>query len=104
MDWRLLFGVQGDTTEASNQYRIFSTVDFELDTWYGFRTSTLSSTRDDSVEMVELSRNGNVIWTEIVRGGGEDEQYKKVGAYRLTNGSGRVIVDWREMVFETGER
>lgn len=99
-----VFGVQGDTTEASNGYSTFSTVDIELDTWYELRTSTSSSTRNDTVEVAELYRNGNLIWTEIVRGGGEDEQYKKAGAYRLTNGSGRVIVDWREMVFETGRR
>lgn len=99
-----VFGVQGDTTEASNQYRIFSTVDIELDTWYQLRTSTLSSTRDGSVEVAELSRNGRVIWSETVRGGGENEQYKKAGAYRLTNGTGRVIVDWRRMTFDTGRR
>ena len=99
-----VFGVQGDTTEASNGYSSFSTVDIELDTWYELRTSTLSSTRDGSVEVAELSRNGNVIWSETIEGGGENEQYKKAGAYRLTNGSGRVIVDWREMVFETGQR
>lgn len=97
-----VFGVQGDTTEADNGYSRFETVDIELDTWYRLRTSTSSTSRDGTVEVAQLFRGDSEIWTETVSGGGENEQYKKAGAYRLTNGIGRVIVDWREMTFDTG--
>lgn len=101
---KYVFGVQGDTREASNGYSTFETVEIELDTWYRLRTSTSSVNRDDTVELAQLFRGSREIWTETVEGGGENEQYKKAGAYRLTNGSGRVIVDWRDMIFENGRR
>lgn len=99
------FGAQGDTTSQgspSNGFSNIPTVDIELDTWYTFRTSTSSTTTDDTVETAQLFDGNNEIWTHTFIGGGEDLQYKKVGAYRLTGGSGRIIVDWREMEFETG--
>jgi len=98
-----VFGVQGDTTEASNGYSTFSTVAIRLDRWYRLETRTLSSTRDGSFEVAELYDGSRRIWSETILGGGENEQYKKVGAYRLTNGSGRVVVDWRDMRFYTGD-
>ena len=98
-----VFGVQGDTREASNGYSTFSTVDIRLDRWYRLETRTLSSSRDGSFEIAELYDGNRRIWRETILGGGEDEQYKKVGAYRLTNGSGRVIVDWRDMRFYEGD-
>ena len=107
-DGGYVFGVQGDTTEASNGYSTFDTVDIELDRWYRLEIRTESIDRDNTVEVAVLrdvsSGNSNEIWRETVRGGGEDEQYRKVGAYRLTNGSGRVIVDWRSMRHWTGRR
>lgn len=99
-----VFGVQGDTREADNGYSRFDTVRFRLDRWYRLETRTLSSSRDGSFEIAELFEGNRLIWTETIRGGGEDEQYKKAGAYRLTRGSGRVIVDWRDMTFYTGRR
>jgi len=99
-----VFGVQGDTREADNGYSRFDTVPIRLDRWYEFETRTFSDSRDDTVEEAILRENGQRIWRQVIRGGGEDEQYKKVGAYRLTNGSGRAIVDWREMRFWTGRR
>jgi hypothetical protein len=99
-----VFGVQGDTTEARNGYSVFDTVTIELDRWYRLETRTFSSTRDGSFEVGQLfDSNGRLIWEETIFGGGEDRQYKKVGAYRLTNGSGRVIVDWRQMTFYNGQ-
>lgn len=97
-----VFGVQGDTREASNGYSTFSTVDIQLDRWYRLETRTLSLDRRGSFEIGELYDGNRRIWSETIVGGGEDEQYKKVGAYRLTNGSGRIIVDWRDMRFYTG--
>ena len=100
------FGAQGDTTSAEgspdNGFSRIPTVEIELDTWYRFRSSTSSTTTDDTVEVAQLFEGNNEIWTHTFTGGGEDLQYKKVGAYRLTGGSGRVIVDWRDMEFETG--
>lgn len=101
-----VFGVQGDTTEASNGYSTFDTVRINLDSWYRIDIRTESINRDDTVEVAVLRdvSTGQEIWRETVRGGGEDEQYRKVGAYRLTNGFGRVIVDWRNMRHSTGRR
>ncbi len=99
-----VFGVQGDTTEADNGYSTFSTVPIRVGRWYELETRTNSTSRNGTVEEAILRENGREIWSEIVRGGGEGEQYKKTGAYRLTNGSGRVIIDWREMQFWTGRR
>jgi len=98
-----VFGVQGDTTEANNGYSTFDTVEIELDRWYRLETRTYSANRDDSFEIARLYEGNTLIWTETIEGGGEGEQYKKVGAYRLTNGTGRVIVDWADLTFYTGE-
>lgn len=98
-----VFGVQGDTTEANNGYSTFDTVSIELDRWYRLETRTYSANRNDSFEIARLYDGNTLIWTQTIEGGGEDEQYKKVGAYRLTNGSGRVIVDWTDLTFYTGE-
>ena len=101
-----VFGVQGDTREASNGYSTFDTVRISLDRWYRLEIFTESINRDDTREVAILrdANSGNEIWRETVEGGGEDEQYRKAGAYRLTNGSGRVIVDWRNMQHWTGRR
>jgi len=101
-----VFGVQGDTREASNGYSTFDTVRIRLDRWYRLELRTHSVNRNDTVEVAVLRdvSTGREIWRETVRGGGEDEQYRKVGAYRLTNGSGRVIVTWRNMQHWTGRR
>jgi len=101
---RYFFGVQGDTTEASNSYSNFDRVEIRLDRWYNLETRTESINRNDTRELAILRENGKEIWRERVNGGGEDEQYKKVGAYRLTGGSGRVIVEWDNMRFQKGER
>lgn len=100
------FGVQGDTTEADNGYSNFDTVRIELDRWYRLEIRTDSIDRNNTVEVAVLRdvSSGNEIWRETVRGGGEGEQYRKVGAYRLTNGTGRVIVDWRNMQHWVGRR
>ena len=100
-----VFGVQGDTTEANNGYSRFDTLEIELDTWYRLHLRTSSINRDDTFEIAQLfDSNNQLIWQETVVGGGEDEQYRKVGAYRLRNGSGRVIVDWQNMIHYTGTR
>lgn len=98
-----VFGVQGDTSDADNGYSNFDTVPIELDRWYRLETRTFSDSRDDSFEIARLYEGNTLIWTQTVEGGGEDEQYKKIGAYRLTSGTGRVIVDWTELTFYTGE-
>lgn len=100
------FGVQGDTREASNGYSTFDTVRVGLDRWYRLEIFTESINRDDTVEIAILSdvSSGDEIWRETIEGGGEGEQYRKAGAYRLTNGSGRVIVDWRRMQHWIGRR
>lgn len=104
-DGEYVFGVQGDTREANNGYSRFDTVEIELDTWYRLHLRTFSDTTDGSFEIAQLfDSNNRLIWQETVSGGGEEEQYRKVGAYRLTNGSGRVIVDWRNMIHYTGRR
>ncbi len=101
-----VFGVQGDTTEADNGYSTFDTARIRLDRWYRLDIRTDSINRNNTVEVAVLrdASSGDEIWRETIRGGGEDEQYRKVGAYRLTNGSGRVIVDWRSMRHSTGRR
>ena len=101
-----VFGVQGDTREASNGYSTFDTVRIRLDRWYRLDIRTNSINRNDTVEVAVLRdvSSGDEIWRETIRGGGEDEQYRKVGAYRLTNGFGRVIVDWRRMRHSIGRR
>lgn len=101
-----VFGVQGDTREASNGYSTFDTARIQLDRWYRLDIRTNSVNRNDTVEVAVLRdvSTGQEIWRETIRGGGEDEQYRKVGAYRLTNGSGRVIVAWRNMRHSIGRR
>jgi len=101
---RYYFGVQGDTTEASNGYSRFDRVRIRLDRWYNLETRTESIDRNNTRELAILRENGKEIWRERIVGGGENEQYKKVGAYRLTGGSGRAIVEWDNMRFYTGER
>ena len=101
---RYYFGVQGDTTEANNGYSRFDRVRIRLDRWYNLETRTESINRNSTRELAILRENGKEIWRERIVGGGEDEQYKKVGAYRLTGGSGRAIVEWDNMRFETGRR
>jgi len=75
-----------------------------LDRWYNLETRTESIDRNNTRELAILRENGKEIWRERIVGGGENEQYKKVGAYRLTGGSGRAIVEWDNMRFYTGER
>lgn len=97
-----VFGVQGDVEEANNGYSNFNTVPIRLGQTYEFEKQTSSTTRDGSTEVAILRENGSEIWRETVNGGGQDTQYTKIGAYRLTGGTGRINVEWKEMEFWNG--
>lgn len=106
---RYYFGVQGDVTEASNSYDPDIAVEIELDAWYELSLKTNSINRDDTYEIARLySVNSSEaldyeakqkIWENTISGGGEDLQYKKVGAYRLSSGYGPIRVSWKGLRF-----
>lgn len=97
-----VFGVQGDVEEADNSYDSNLTVPIRLGQTYEFEKQSSSTTRDGSIEVAILRENGNQIWTHTIVGGGQNIQYTKVGAYRLTGGTGRVSVEWSDMEFWNG--
>ena len=101
---RYVFGVQGDTTEADNGYSRFDTREINLNTWYRLRLRTRINGRNNSFEIADLYRGSNRIWTNTIRGGGDNEAYYKLGAYRLTNGSGRVEVQFDNIRFWRGSK
>jgi len=100
-DW--VFGVQGDTTEASNGYSNFSTVPIKLDKYYRLKIRSFIDGRNNSMETAELYDGGDVIWRETVYGGGDVESYYKMGVYRLSGGFGPVAADFRNTRFWTGQ-
>lgn len=98
------FGVQGDTTEASNGYSTFDTVKIELGKYYRLKLRTYVNGRDDSLEVAELYDGSTRIWREEVYGGGDAEGYYKVGAYKLSGGKGPITVDFKRTRFWTGSK
>ncbi|TCS38765.1 hypothetical protein [Reinekea marinisedimentorum] len=99
------FGVQGDTTDASNSYSTFDTVEIELDTWYKLRVRSYVGGVDDSYENGRLidSSTGEILWEENIEGGGDDEGYYKIGAYKLTDGYGPISISYKNIQFWEGE-
>ena len=102
-DWE--FGVQGDTTDADNSYSSFDTVDIELDTWYKLRIRSYVGGTSDSYENAQLidSSTDEVLWEEDIEGGGDDEGYYKIGAYKLTDGYGPISISYKYIKFWEGE-
>ena len=100
-----VFGVQGDTTEASNGYSTFDTVNIELDTWYRLDVRSFVA-EDGAFEIAQLRRRSNnqLLWQEQVQDGGDVEGYYKLGAYRLTGGRGPVTLDFEQIRFYTGSK
>lgn len=88
-------------------YNDFDWVQVYPDTSYYMDIQTYSA-GDDSYERARLyqgtSASGSLIgdW-QITDGSGDDEeQYKKIGAYQLTNSSGAITVVWSGVKFYTG--
>jgi len=96
------FGVQGDTTQASNNYSDFEPVEIELDKWYGLHLQTYTKGQKSSSERGRLWYDGEKIWDNTLTGGGDKESYYKLGAYRLGGGSGKVSVSFEGIRFYTG--
>lgn len=100
-----VFGVQGDTTEADNGYSKFATVKIELGEEYSISIKTHTNGIDGSYETATLyNSSGTKIWQETIVGGGDSEQYKKVGVYKLSEGKGPVEATWRSLKFYTGTK
>ena len=100
-----VFGVQGDTTEADNGYSKFDTVKIELGEEYSISIKTFTNGIDGSYDVANLyDSSGTRIWQENILGGGDVEQYKKVGVYKLSEGNGPVEVTWRSLKFYTGTK
>ena len=97
-----VFGVQGDTTEASNSYSNFDTVEIDLDKEYRLKLRSYVAGTDDSVEIAELYDGSTRIWREEIEGGGDVEGYYKIGVYKLTSGYGPVTASFRNTRFWTG--
>ena len=97
-----VFGVQGDTTEASNGYSNFSTVGIDLDKFYRLKLRSFIDGRNDTFEVAELYDGNNVIWRETINGGGDVESYYKMGVYKLTGGNGPVTAEFKNTRFWTG--
>ena len=98
------FGVQGDTTEAENSYRNFSTVKIKLGKYYGLRLQSHINGRNESVEVAQLYESGKEIWREEIRGGGDSQGYYKIGLYKLSRGSGKITAEFKNTRFWTGEK
>jgi len=98
------FGVQGDTTEASNGYSNFDTVEIDLDKYYRLKLRSYVNGRDGSLEVAELYDGSTRIWREEVYGGGDTEGYYKIGVYRLSGGKGPVTADFKRTRFWLGSK
>jgi len=98
------FGVQGDTTEASNSYSKFSKVKIQLGKYYRLKLRSYINGVSGSVEVAELYEGSRRIWRETVRGGGDNEGYYKIGVYRLTGGKGPITADFKRTRFWTGRK
>ena len=100
-----VFGVQGDTTEASNGYSQFSTRSVSLNTWYRLLIQTYTNGRNGSYEYARLYNNsGRLLWQNTIEGGGDSESYYKLGVYRLSGGRGPVSASFDDIKFWTGRR
>ena len=99
------FGVQGDTTEAHNYYSKFEPVEVELDEWYGLQIQTYTKGKVASFERARLwILGGNKIWDNTISGGGDEESYYKIGAYRLGGGFGKVSVSFEDLKLFKGRK
>lgn len=101
---KYFFGVQGDTTEAQNQYRKFKPVEIKLDQWYKLKLRTNTQGKTNSFERAQLLLEGKKIYDNVIKGGGDKESYYKIGAYRLNSGSGKMSVTFNNIKFYTGKK
>ena len=101
---KYFFGVQGDTTQARNNYSRFEPVEVKLDKWYGLHLQTYTKGRRSSFERARLWFEGEKIWDNTLKGGGDSESYYKLGTYRLGGGSGKVSVSFEGIKFYTGKK
>ena len=99
-----VFGVQGDTTEASNGYSPFDTVRISLNKYYRLKLRTFIDGRNNSFEVAELYDGSKRIWREEVEGGGDNEGYYKMGVYKLSGGKGPITVDFKNTRFWKGSK
>jgi len=98
------FGVQGDTTEAKNSYRNFSTVKIKLGKYYGLRLQSYINGKNGSFELAQLYEGGKEIWREEIKGGGDSEGYYKIGVYKLSDGKGKITAEFKSTKFWTGKK
>lgn len=99
-----VFGVQGDTTQASNGYSKFDTVKIKLGKYYRLKVRSYIAGRSNSVEVAELYDGSKRIWKETIRGGGDSEGYYKIGVYKLSGGKGPVTADFKKTRFWSGRK
>ena len=99
-----VFGVQGDTTQASNSYSKFSTVKIKLNKYYRLKLRSYINGKSNTVEVAELYDGSKRIWREEVKGGGDDESYYKLGVYKLSGGKGPITAYFKNTRFWKGKK
>ena len=99
-----VFGVQGDTTEASNSYSKFSTVKIKLNKYYRLKLRSYINGKSKTVEIAELYDGSKRIWREEIKGGGDNESYYKMGVYRLSGGKGPISAQFKNTRFWKGKK
>lgn len=98
-----VFGVQGDTTDASNSYSNFDTETISLGKWYRLVIrSYVAETGAFEIAQLRDGTTDELLWQEQVEGGGDSQGYYKVGAYKLTGGYGPIAINYKNITFYTG--
>lgn len=102
-DGAYIFGVQGDSNEDDNGWDDYDQVEISLDTTYKLVIKTNGLSDGDSYEDANLYLDDVKVWSSSIEIGGEEEQYKKIGAYQLTGGEGEFHLTWESVKLYTGE-
>ena len=99
-----MFGVQGDTTEASNSYSKFPTVKIKLNKYYRLKLRSYINGKSKTVEIAEFYDGSKRIWREEIKGGGDNESYYRMGVYRLSGGKGPISAKFKNTRFWKGKK
>jgi len=98
-----IFGVQGDSNYSNNGWSDYPQVKISLDTRYKLVIKTNGLSNGNSYEDANLYLDDVKIWSSSIEVGGEQKQYKKIGAYQLTGGEGEFHVKWDSVKLYTGK-
>jgi len=98
-----IFGVQGDSNYSNNGWSDYPQAKISLDTRYKLVIKTNGLSNGNSYEDATLYLDDEKIWSSSIEVGGEQKQYKKIGAYQLTGGGGEFHVTWDSVKLYTGK-